>query len=207
MHPWRERLNRWLEPLARRSPLSANGITVLALLLNLGAAVLLALGGKLPLLFIAAAFVLTAAGFLDALDGMVARQRNEGTRFGDFLDHLADRISDIALIAGWLIGSSVRMPIALVTLALVALTGYAGTQLEASFGRRTYEGVGRGEFILALFILPVASYLLVQTELIDHRIGGVLTIAESLALLLSLFAALSIAGRVRTAHDLRKGDE
>lgn len=207
MHPWRERLHRWLEPLARRSPLSANGITFLALLLNLSAAVLLAFGGRWPLLFLAAAFVLTAAGFLDALDGIVARQRNEGSPFGDFFDHLADRISDIALIAGWLIGSSVRMTIALVTIALVALTGYAGTQLEASFGRRTYEGVGRGEFILGLFILPVASYLLVETELIDDRIGGVVTVAESLALLLSLFAAMSIAGRVRTAHDLRKGDE
>ena len=40
MHPWRERLSRWLTPLARTTPLSPNAITLIALALNLIASAL-----------------------------------------------------------------------------------------------------------------------------------------------------------------------
>ena len=45
MHPWRERLGRWFTPIARRSPLPPNAITVASLLLNLIATWLLVAGG------------------------------------------------------------------------------------------------------------------------------------------------------------------
>ena len=73
MHPWRERLNRWFTPVARRLPLSPNTITLIALCLNLVAAVLLLLGTRHPALFLVAMIFVAIGGFADALDGVVAR--------------------------------------------------------------------------------------------------------------------------------------
>ena len=89
MHPWRDRLNRWLEPMARWSPLTPNAISLLALLLNvMGAVALYARWFLVAIAFIA------AGGLLDAFDGLVARTQDKQSRFGDFLDHGLDRISD-----------------------------------------------------------------------------------------------------------------
>ncbi|MGK2857014.1 MAG: CDP-alcohol phosphatidyltransferase family protein, partial [Thermoanaerobaculia bacterium] len=180
-------------------------ISALALLLNIAAAVLLALAGWRPALFLAAPVLLAVAGILDAFDGIVARERGLSSRFGDFVDHLADRISDCFLIAGWAVGASVRIEIALVATLGVALTGYAGTQVEATFGTRSYEGLGRGEFVLALFTLPLISYTLASAGILDARFGP-FTVPEYLALALALFTAVGIVQRVRLARRLADGD-
>jgi archaetidylinositol phosphate synthase len=155
MNVWRERLGRWLSPLARRCPLSPNAITVIALLLNVGAAYLL-----YARFFLIAMGIVVVAGLADAFDGIVARTQNKSTRFGDFLDHVADRISDTLLITGWLLGNGVWIPLAIASIIAVMLTGYIGTQIEATWGTRSYEPMGRGEFVLALVIFPIVSHIL-----------------------------------------------
>src|SRR6266496_2790162 len=108
MHPWRERLSRWLDPIGRAWPFSPNAITILALLINLAAATLLALGTAHPPFFLIAIALIAVGGFADALDGVVARLQKKETRFGDFLDHVCDRISDTALAACCIIGDRDR---------------------------------------------------------------------------------------------------
>ena len=107
MHPWRERLGRWFTPLARDFPFSPNAITVFALVLNLTAASMFLLGARDPGRFLIALPLIAVAGFADALDGLVARLQKKESRFGDFLDHLCDRISDTSLAACWMIGNRV----------------------------------------------------------------------------------------------------
>lgn len=205
-NPWRSRLERWLLPIARRSPLTPNQITITALLMNLTAALLLALGARDPRFFLAAPPLLILAGFMDALDGIVARERHLSSRFGDFLDHLADRLSDCFLFAGWAVGASVRVEIAVVASLGVAMIGYAGTQVEATFGVRRYDGLGRGEFVLALVALPVISYSLAILEILRTRFGP-FTVPEYFALLLAGFAAIGVQQRVRLARTLSRRDE
>lgn len=200
-NPWRDRVDRLLLPIVRRSPLSPNQITVVALLLNLSAAVLLSLGAKRPEFFVAAPPLLILAGFMDALDGLVARARGLSSHFGDFLDHLSDRVSDCFLIAGWAVGASVRIEIAIVTALGVAMTGYAGTQVEATFRVRSYEGFGRGEFVLALVSLPLVSYTLARAGILETRFGP-FTVPEYLALTLAIFTCISVIQRVRLARRL-----
>lgn len=204
-NPWRDRLDRWLLPIARRSPITPNQITVLALLINLTAAVLLSLGAKRPSLFLVAPFLLAVAGIMDALDGVVAREQGLSSRFGDFVDHLADRVSDCFLVAGWAIGTSVRIEIAVVMALGVALTGYAGTQVEATFGVRSYEGLGRGEFVLALVSLPLISFSLASAGMMEARYGP-FSIPEYLALTLTLFTGIGVIQRVRLARRLSDDD-
>ncbi|MFA6955798.1 MAG: CDP-alcohol phosphatidyltransferase family protein [Thermoanaerobaculia bacterium] len=200
-NPWRARLERWLLPIARRSPLTPNQITIAALILNLTAAFLLALGSRDARLFLAAPPLLILAGFMDALDGIVARERGLTSRFGDFLDHLADRLSDCFLFAGWAIGASVRIEVALIASLGVAMIGYAGTQVEATFGVRRYDGLGRGEFVLALVALPVISYSLAGLEIIRTRFGP-FTVPEYFAVALACFAAFGVQQRVQLARSL-----
>jgi phosphatidylglycerophosphate synthase len=198
VHPWRERLSRWFTPLAQRFPLSPNAITILALIFNLCAAALLARA-----LFLWAIVLIAVGGLADAFDGIVARAQAKETRFGDFLDHFADRVSDAALTACWLIGSQVRESLVLTAVIAVMLNGYIGTQIEATFRVRNYESVGRGEFVLALIVFPIASYILFHNGWSSVALAG-MTIAEWLALLLIAFALFGIVQRLALARRLER---
>jgi len=196
MHPWRERLARWFTPLALRSPLSPNAISVVALLFNLTAGWLL-----FSRHFLIAIVFIAIGGLLDALDGIVARVQNKATRFGDFLDHVFDRVSDGAIAACWMVGSAVREPLTVAALLVVMLNGYVGTQIEATFGERSYEGVGRGEFVLALIVFPIVSSILLTNGLLLVRFAG-LSVPEWLTIVLIAFALLGIVQRIARAARL-----
>ena len=198
MHPWRDRLSRWFSPLARRSPLSPNTITILALLLNVAAAALLARRS-----FPTAVILIVFAGLADAFDGIVARVQGKETRFGDFLDHFADRVSDTLLTAGWAVGSDVRESLVVAAVIVTMLNGYVGTQIEATFRERNYESLGRGEFVLALIIFPLVSYILFRNGWDSIR-GSGLTIAEWLAVVLIASAILAIGQRLALARRLER---
>jgi phosphatidylglycerophosphate synthase len=203
MHPWRERLSRWLTPLARHCPLSPNAITLLALLLNILAALAILQGPAHPIAFLIAIVMTTIAGIGDALDGIVARLQHRESRFGDFLDHVSDRISDTLLAACWMIANGVREAIVVAAIIAIMLNGYIGTQIEASFGERNYEYLGRGEFVLALIIFPIASFILFTGGWSSIVLAGA-AIAEWMTLLLLLFAILGIVQRVAVARRMER---
>lgn len=204
MHVWRERLGRWFDAPARACPLSPNAITVLALVINLAAAGAFAAGGRRPELFLAGIVMLAIGGLADAFDGIVARVQGKSSRFGDFLDHVADRISDSSIAAAWMIGSGVGQTLTVVSVIVVMLNGYIGTQIEATWRERNYDAVGRGEFVLALIIFPIVSYTLAVNGWMGARAGG-LTVPQWLTVLLIAFALLGIAQRLALASRLERG--
>jgi len=185
---WRERLGRWFSPIAQRCPLSPNAITVIALLLNVAAAYLL-----YRRFFLIAMVVLIVGGVADAFDGIVARVQNKSSRFGDFLDHVCDRISDTLLITGWLLGNGVWLPLTIASIIAVMLNGYVGTQIEATWGTRSYDSMGRGEFVLALVVYPIVSHILFANG------WAAMHIQDWMTGLLLLVALLGIAQRFALA--------
>ncbi|MDX1979445.1 MAG: CDP-alcohol phosphatidyltransferase family protein [Bryobacteraceae bacterium] len=80
------------------SRIHPNVLTFLGLLINVGAAVLLAFGQ-----FFWAGVVIIGAGLFDMVDGRVARETNQVTRFGGFFDSVLDRYSDLGLLMGLLV--------------------------------------------------------------------------------------------------------
>jgi archaetidylinositol phosphate synthase len=199
----RDRIGDWLTPLARRCPFSPNAITIVAFVLNFVAAVALALSREVPWTVIPAILLFSIGAICDGFDGVVARVKGLASKRGDFLDHMLDRASDGMILTGWLIAVSVRIEIALPVLLAVMLNGYAGTQLEASFGERDYSDVGRGEFITAMIALPIITAVLAFHGYSELRWVG-FSIGEWFALLILLFAILGIVQRIRRGMERKE---
>jgi CDP-diacylglycerol--glycerol-3-phosphate 3-phosphatidyltransferase len=98
--------------------INPNVLTLFGLIVNFWAAALFAIGK-----FRSAALVIFFAGFLDMLDGQVARRAKRVTAFGAFFDSTLDRYSDMALYMGLLVYYAVNGRSAYVILAAVATAG------------------------------------------------------------------------------------
>lgn len=73
--------------------LSADSVTILALLLGIFASILLYFNQN-----IIAVLILWLSGYLDAVDGAIARKTNSSSSFGTVLDITSDRIVEIGII-------------------------------------------------------------------------------------------------------------
>jgi hypothetical protein len=98
----------------------------------------------------------------------------------------------------------VRIELVAVVMIGVMLNGYIGTQIEATWRERNYDSVGRGEFILALIVYPLVSFILDDNGWSTLAPGG-LTITEWMSLLLVAGAILGIAQRLALAARLERG--
>ncbi len=78
--------------------LTANTLTILGLLLNIGVAAVIATGHPR----VGGVFLLVASAF-DMLDGAVARATGTTSKFGGFLDSTLDRYSEAVVLGGVLI--------------------------------------------------------------------------------------------------------
>jgi CDP-diacylglycerol--glycerol-3-phosphate 3-phosphatidyltransferase len=97
------------------SKIHPNVLTFIGLVINIVAAVLLAAGQ-----FRAAGFVILGAAIFDMVDGRVARETNQVTRFGGFFDSVLDRYSDLALLMGLLVYyGNISRPLYVVLTAIV----------------------------------------------------------------------------------------
>ena len=97
-----DRIVRWLA----LSKIHPNVLTFIGLVINIWAAWLFARAGSAvdPRAdFRWAAVVIIGAGLFDMVDGRVARETGQVTRFGGFFDSVVDRYSDLALYMGLLV--------------------------------------------------------------------------------------------------------
>jgi CDP-diacylglycerol--glycerol-3-phosphate 3-phosphatidyltransferase len=112
------------------------------------------------------------AGFFDILDGAMARNCNEASSFGSFLDSVIDRYSDLSLLVGLLIFYSrhgiilyqVLMGLSLMGTALVP---YTRARAETIIPQCNVGIMERPERILLIFfgaaiptIMPIVVWIL-----------------------------------------------
>jgi CDP-diacylglycerol--glycerol-3-phosphate 3-phosphatidyltransferase len=97
---------------------SPNFLTFLGLLINIWAACLFAAGN-----FRWGGVVVIAAGLFDMVDGRVARETNQVTRFGGFFDSVLDRYSDLGVLVGLLVYYASINRNFYVVLTAIAMTG------------------------------------------------------------------------------------
>ncbi len=153
-------------PVARflgRLGLSPNALTVLGCLLNIGVGVVIATG-RLQL----GGFLLIFASAFDAIDGTLARQMGQATKFGAFLDSVLDRVSESATLLGiawWYMGQSARVEemLAYVTIVGSLLVSYTraraeGISVECKGGY--FTRVERAIVLIAALILGLTPWAL-----------------------------------------------
>jgi archaetidylinositol phosphate synthase len=107
------------------------------------------------------------SGFLDALDGKVARLAGKAGKRGDFIDHVFDRYADIFMIGGVVVSSWCNVYLGILALLGVLMTSYMGTQAQALGIGRMYAGLlGRADRIVLMFLVPLVQwgYVLITGE-------------------------------------------
>src|SRR5260370_42694820 len=99
------------------SRIHPNVLTFLGLAINIFAAGMLAVGQ-----FRTAGYIMLGGGLFDMVDGRVARETNQVTRFGGFFDSVLDRYSDLALLVGLLVYYGTITRPAYVSLTAIVMT-------------------------------------------------------------------------------------
>lgn len=148
----RSRIAPLLDPIAAglaKIRLTPTAVTIIGLLVTIGGSVLIANEE-----YISGALVAGFGGFLDALDGPLARLQGRASTRGAFLDTMADRFGEISIFAALafaLRDDATGLMLCLFALAFSLLTPYVRAKAE-SWGAEGRGGwMGRAErMILAL---------------------------------------------------------
>lgn len=167
---FRDVADRLLVPfvrLAKRLGLTPDAISAIAFLMAAGAAVAFALASANRELYLLGAFLVLANGWLDVLDGALAREIGHDSAAGDLLDHVLDRYADVVIVVGLAAGvDAYAVGIAAVTGVL--LTSYLGTQAQAVGLDRVYAGVlGRADRLALVGVVTSISTWVVSVRGID----------------------------------------
>ncbi|MDH3639120.1 MAG: CDP-alcohol phosphatidyltransferase family protein [Gammaproteobacteria bacterium] len=185
--PWYERLRAaarstlygWIEPLAARAVrfgLTPNRITTAGCLLSILAAGLVYLG-----YWGVAGAVFLFAGGLDMLDGAVARNYGQATRFGALLDSTLDRIGEGALFIAVALHYTHSKPLLFATLMAwftSLLTSYVRARTEGLGGVCSEGWITRPERVILLAAGLMFGGLEVVVWLLAA--GGGFTVAQRL---------------------------
>jgi len=171
--------------LAMALHLTPNTITVIGLLITLGASVLVASGW-----LILGAAILTAGSLLDAVDGALARATGGGTAFGSFLDSTLDRAGESILYTGigvWLLRTQPDPVLPMLAL-MVALAG----SFLVSYAHARAQGIG----------LAADIGLAPRTERLVLVIAGVAL--AGLGVVIGLYAILAILATLTVATVIQR---
>ena len=185
-----------LRPLVRglaRAGVTANQVTLAAMLLSLGVGVLLwqYAHDRWVLWLLPISLLLRMA--LNAIDGMLAREHNMQTRLGAFLNELGDVVSDSAIFLGFaLVVLPIPFAMALMVLitVLAALSEMTGVLAQALTGTRRYDGpMGKSDRAFWISLLAVLLACGISTGLwVPLALGAI-----------ALLTALTIINRVAQA--------
>ena len=166
-----------------RLGLTANALTVIGLLLNVGVAAVIATGHPRwggALLLIASAF--------DMLDGAVARATGSITRFGGFLDSTLDRYAEVVVLGGVLLylldtgDAKLGAVLVFVATAGALMISYARARAEGAGFTASVGLAARPERVVllalclligrplwALWVLAVVTHLTAVTRILHVR--------------------------------------
>src|SRR6056297_3141833 len=171
-------LGPWVRAAARLG-LSPDQVSVLAFGVAVAAAGAFAVGDAL--FYAVGAVCVLLNGWLDLVDGALARHLEVSSDGGDLLDHVLDRYADIAVIAGFTVGIE-AYALGFLAVTGVLMTSYMGTQIQAVGIGREYGGLlGRADRLALMGIVGVAAAVYAAPIVAGLNVVG---------LLLALFAVV-----------------
>lgn len=146
-----------LRPVTQRlatAGVTANQVTIAAMLMSIGHGLLIAFAPwqRLWLLLLPVTLFLRMA--LNAVDGMLAREHNQKTRLGAMLNELSDVVSDAALYLPFALVAPLSPLAAVIAVVLAGLSEMAGVVGQTIGGIRRYDGpMGKSDRAFAYGLL------------------------------------------------------
>ncbi len=144
-------LTKILNPLARNLNINPNIVTVISPFI----AILAAYGFANHLLLLGCVAILLS-GFLDVVDGAVARYHNRSSKFGAFLDSTMDRFADAIIYIGIIFGGYCDWFIGVLAIHSAITVSYVRARAES---QGVDCSVGIAERAVRMIILMVGALI------------------------------------------------
>lgn len=104
--------------------------------------------------------LLLISGFFDVIDGQVARVTKKVSKKGGFLDSVFDKIAEVIIFLGLLIGGFAEPYLVFLAITLSLLVSYARSRAESLGVKLQGIGIGeRAERLLVIAIIGMAGFM------------------------------------------------
>jgi archaetidylinositol phosphate synthase len=157
----REALKPTLEKIGKAfasTGLSANFWTAVGLGFAFASAIVY--GIHLQYSFLIGGILLLVSGFFDIVDGQVARITGKTSKRGAFLDSVFDKIAEVAIFLGILVGGYSEGYLVLLAITLSLLVSYTRARAESMGIQLQGLGIGeRAERLLVIAIIGMTGFL------------------------------------------------
>ena len=138
--------------------LSPNFWTFVGLIFALASAVVYGMGIEFGLVI--GGILLLVSGFFDMVDGQVARVTGKTSKKGSYLDSMFDKIAEVAIFLGLLIGGYAEPYLVMLAITLSLLVSYARAKSDALNINMQGIGIGeRAERLLVIAIIGIIGYM------------------------------------------------
>ena len=138
--------------------LSPNFWTVVGFVFAIIAALVYGLGLEFGLII--GGILLLVSGFFDMVDGQVARVTGKTSQKGSYLDSMFDKIAEVAIFLGLLIGGYAEPYLVMLAITLSLLVSYARAKSDALNIKLQGVGIGeRAERLLVIAVIGIIGYM------------------------------------------------
>ena len=138
--------------------LSPNFWTMVGFVFALVSALVYGLGLEFGLII--GGILLLVSGFFDMVDGQVARVTGKTSQKGSYLDSMFDKIAEVAIFLGLLVGGYAEPYLVMLAITLSLLVSYARAKSDALNIKLQGVGIGeRAERLLVIAIIGIIGYM------------------------------------------------
>lgn len=138
--------------------LSPNFWTLAGLVFALASALVYGLSIEFGLII--GGILLLVSGFFDMVDGQVARVTGKTSQKGSYLDSMFDKIAEVAIFLGLLVGGYAEPYLVMLAITLSLLVSYARAKSDALNIKLQGVGIGeRAERLLVIAIIGIIGYM------------------------------------------------
>ena len=154
----RDSLKPYLQSIGRAfasTGISPNVWTVIGLVFAFASSLVYGINFEYSLIL--GGIILLVSGFFDIVDGQVARYTNKITKTGGFLDSVFDKIAEVAIFFGILVGGYAEPYLVFLAITLSLLVSY--TRAKADAAQIKLQGIGIGERAERLLVIAIVGMI------------------------------------------------
>ena len=154
----RDSLKPYLQSIGRAfasTGISPNVWTVVGLVFAFTASLIYGINVEYSLIL--GGIILLVSGFFDIVDGQVARYTNKISKTGGFLDSVFDKIAEVAIFFGILMGGYAEPYLVFLAITLSLLVSYVRAKADAA--QIKLQGIGIGERAERLLVIAIVGII------------------------------------------------